>query len=50
MYLKFYKWLQDPHYLIGASVLRILLGLIVLYTYIVNYPLRHFSGEFGNNR
>ncbi|BCC45047.1 hypothetical protein bcgnr5378_31430 [Bacillus cereus] len=47
MYLKFYKWLQDPHYLIGASVLRILLGLIVLYTYIVNYPLRHFF--WGNS-
>ncbi|MDQ0176292.1 HTTM domain-containing protein [Bacillus chungangensis] len=42
MFGKFYKWLQEPHYLIGASVLRILLGCIILYTYIVNYPLRHF--------
>ncbi|WP_318245514.1 HTTM domain-containing protein [Cytobacillus stercorigallinarum] len=38
----FYNKLTTQNHLIGASLLRILFGIIILYNYIVNYGMRHF--------
>lgn len=39
---RIYTKLISPNHLIGASILRILLGIIIIYNYISNYSLRHF--------
>lgn len=48
-----YVRLISPNRLIGASILRILLGIIIIYNYIINYSLRHFfwhdSGVISDN-
>lgn len=40
--IKVYNWFKSPQHLIGASILRIIFGVLIVYTYIVNYPLRHY--------
>ncbi|MGV2619563.1 HTTM domain-containing protein [Halobacillus sp. ACCC02827] len=46
-------WFTSPKHLIGASVTRIVLGAILVYNYVINYPLRHFywadSGVISND-
>ncbi|WAA08796.1 HTTM domain-containing protein [Fervidibacillus albus] len=37
-----YDKLTVYNHLIGASILRILFGIIILYNYIINYSMRHF--------
>ena len=44
---KLYAWFRTPQHLMGASILRIAFGILILYTYIVNYPFRHYF--WGND-
>lgn len=48
MLIKLYGWFKSPQHLIGASILRITLGILILYSYVANYSLRHyFWGDSG---
>ena len=39
---KIYNWFLSPRQLVGASILRIILGIIIMYTYVIHYPLRRY--------
>lgn len=44
MLLNYRKFLMTERFLIGTSILRICIGVILLYNYFIHYKQRYFFG------
>ncbi|OMC66268.1 hypothetical protein BK126_19790 [Paenibacillus sp. FSL H7-0326] len=54
MLLNFRNWMTQSHFLIGAGLLRVCFGIIIIYNYLIHYRQREFlwgdDGEVNESK